>query len=337
TATHTHSGPSTHRTAYPRGSKEAAYGKKLRRILSDLVVKADATAAPGTFETATINAPKWGSNRRIKQADGTWTNEWRDPKRRHPGYFDPSILLVGVRRPNGRLDALLVNYGSHPVTFGPQNLAISGDYPSYLKAELEKKKAARTAIFGISGHANINPPECIHKSPRYARTMGKALAKLIVKALPRLKPLHSGPVASALVPWKLRLAQERPHGKGMNWESRDGFIRTQIMGLRAGDFSVVSIPGELFSEYVQYFRANSPFPATMVLSLGNDYAGYFPTDQAQREGAYEARMAPGRLMEKTLKRLAITALKRCGKPAPARKPTRARRPARAGKLKAAAA
>ena len=106
----------------------------------------------------------------------------------------------------------------------------------------------------------------------------------------------------------------------MNWKSHDGFLRTELMGLRAGDVSMVSVPGELFSEYVQYFREHSPFPATVVLSLGNDYVGYFPTDAANREGAYESRMAPAFMLEKSLKRVAITALKRCGKPTAARKP-----------------
>jgi len=308
TATHTHSGPLTHAPRLRRGSRESLYRQRLGDKLVALVARAAQSASPGTLETAICQADAWGHNRRVRTADSTWGNEWEDRQRRHRGYFDGSIMMLGVRRPAGHLDAVLINYGSHPVTLGPQSLAISGDYVSYLKDALERQGVAGTVLFGLGGHANINPPICIRESPRHAQAMGKAIAKVISKALAKLRPVAGQMSAAAQVLWRLRRNRRAPSGKGLPGTGRDGWLDSEIMALRAGDFGIVSVPGELFSEYVAMIRRDSPVAHTMVLSLGNDYIGYFPTDKAAQEGAYEARMAPAPRLERPLRRLVAQAL-----------------------------
>lgn len=313
-AIHTHSGPPTWRPKQPPRSREARYCAALVGKLADLAATAAAGAQPGWFESTTIAASAWGQNRRIKKADGTWANEWRDPQRRHPGYFDPDLMLVGVRRSDGRLDALLMNYGVHPVVLGPQSLAISSDYVGYLKDAVEASNKVGTAIFALGGHANINPPVCIMKSGTHPRRMGRALARLALAALPRLKPLSALPLAAATLPWSM-VRPQRP-----NQARIPGRWRSSITALRAGGLGIVALPGELFSEYQRRIRAASPLPATMVLSIGNDYIGYLPTDAAQREGAYEARAAAAKRLEKPLLKTVSAALKRVSAGRSARAP-----------------
>ena len=308
TVTHTHSGPLTYPLRLRRGSREALYRQRLDKKLVSLVEKAVRTASPGTLETTVCQANAWGHNRRVRNADGSWRNEWEDRKGQHRGYFDGSVMMLSVRRPAGHLDGLLVNYGSHPVTLGPQSLAISGDYVSYLKDALESQGVARTVLFGLGGHANINPPNCIRKSPRSAQVMGRALATIITAALPHLRPVVGQSTGAALVPWLLRCTQETIVGKGLPATFRKGRLVSEVMALRAGDLGMVSVPGELFSEYVALIRRDSPLAHTIVLSLGNDYIGYFPTDKAAKEGAYEARAAPAPRLERPLRRVVTLAL-----------------------------
>lgn len=308
-ATHTHSGPDVHAPRLRPGSAEAAYRRKLGGLLVEVTERAVASAAPGWLETAVCQAPKWGHNRRVRKPDGTWTNEWTDPQRRHRGYFDGSILLAGVRRSDGRLDALLVNYGCHPVVLGPGSLAISGDYVSYLKDALERRRIARLVLFGLGGHADINPPLCVGRSARQAQRMGIALARTIAAGIHRLRPVAAHPTGGAIEPWTFLRRRAVPAGKGLARSSPGRRQRSEVMALAAGGLGVVSVPGELFSAYMAMFRRASPFASTVVLSQGNDYVGYLPTDRADAEGAYEATMSPGPI-ETSLCRAAARALTR---------------------------
>lgn len=297
TATHTHSAPLSHPETLVPGTREAAYRRTLGERLATVVARAMRRARPGSLEATTCTAPEWGHNRRIRTSDGTWSNAWEDRQGTHTGFFDPTIQLLGVRRDDGSLDALLVTFGCHPVTLGPQSLAISGDYVSYLKDALEEGGLVRTALFGIAGHANINPRICIRRSPIHARRMGRALARRIAAALPTLRPVDPGPLGACLRPWRIPPGPTRRKG-----------TETSVMALRAGGAGIVAVPGELFSEYVAWFQANSPCTPTIVLSFGNDYLGYLPTDAAVQEGAYEVRAAVGVGIEGTLRRTVAAAL-----------------------------
>ncbi|MBN2582062.1 MAG: hypothetical protein JXL80_03270, partial [Planctomycetes bacterium] len=128
-ATHTHSGPATLFGGDNLSDMDRQYMADLKGKLADVAVAAFNAAEPGQLETAWAEAPTLSSNRRVQLPDGTWGNEWNDPDGKHPGYFDPTVMLIGARRPNGRLAALVVAYGCHPVTLGYDSYAISPDYP----------------------------------------------------------------------------------------------------------------------------------------------------------------------------------------------------------------
>ncbi|NLF30676.1 MAG: hypothetical protein GX591_07290 [Planctomycetes bacterium] len=290
-ATHTHSGPSGVRT-YSGQADLAQVDLDYRPWLEDRLVELVAAAAqavqPGRFEVAWTDARQLASNRRVASTDGVWSNEWRDPDGRHPGYVDPSVMLVGVRRQDGSLAALLVNYGCHPVTLGPRSIKISADYPGYLKDFLEAHHPHLTTMFALAGAGNINPRTCIQVGSRHPRAMGEALGEAVLAAMGKLHPLAGGPVAVSSRPWELvskrqwRDTPGREQGKA---------ITTEVQALRAGDLAMVAVPGELFSEYVAMFREASPLPETAVISIANDSVGYLPVDEAHGQGGHEVTHA----------------------------------------------
>jgi len=296
--THTHSGPST----LTFGGEDMAqidrdYLHELQGRLVDVVAEANANAAPGSFEVAWTEAPALGSNRRVQQKDGTWGNEWQDPDGNHPGYFDPAVMLVGVRRPDDTLGALLVNYGCHPVVLGPSSLDISADYAGYMKDALESRGEARTAMFALAGGANINPRTCIMVGAEHPQRVGDKLADIVAATVQHLKPVGAGPVAAHLEPWSIIRGHDAYKGKDRPRSKEGDEIKTEIMALRAGDLGFISLPGELFSEFNKMLRDASPMPQTVVVSLAGDYVGYLPTDEGLEQGAYEARMAPAEGIE----------------------------------------
>jgi len=100
-ATHTHSGPATLFGGDGLNDLDRQYLADLKGKLADVAVAAFRSAEPGRLETTWTEAPSLAHNRRVKGEDGAWGNEWWDPDGKHPGYVDPSVMLVGVRRPDG--------------------------------------------------------------------------------------------------------------------------------------------------------------------------------------------------------------------------------------------
>ena len=297
-ATHTHSGPSAMRTYRAElGEIDHAYREELEDKLVQVVARTAAAAEPGTFEVAWTAAPDLAHNRRLIDADNICRNEWEDSDGQHPGYYDPAVMLVAVRRPDGRCAALLVNYGCHPVTLGPQSLAISADYVGYLKGDLEENGAAETALFALAGAGNINPRVCIHVGAEYPQTMGRHLGEIIRTAVPQLRPIASGPVVSFRQPWSFIARHDGPANTG---RTKGNPVDIELLALRAGDLALITVPGELFSQYAAGFRQASPFPATAVISLANDSVGYLVTDETLAQGGLEAMRASGEGIEEPL-------------------------------------
>lgn len=288
-ACHPHSAPTL---GCKCDSELDTYDQTFEDRIGQVVIDAYEALAPATLEAALTEAPDLAHNRRVVQPDGTVKNEWDDPEGRHTGYYDPSVMLLGVRRPNGKLDALVVNYGCHPVTLGPESTAISSDYVGYMKDALEAGGIAGTAIFALGGAGEINPRVCIHKGEQYPRQMGEKLAEIVAAAAGGLKKVRSEPVASSLQPFWITTRRQFQQQDGQ----RGPVVETEILVTRAGDIGMVSLPGELFSEYVAMMRKASPMPHTLVISEANGSLGYFPVDSAlARKGGIEVdgRVAAG--------------------------------------------
>ena len=252
---------------------------------------------------------QFGSNRRVLRPNGVWENEWKDYEGKHTGYFDPTVLLVAVRRPDGRRDALLVNYGCHPVVLGPSSMRISADYVGYMKDYLEARGAAGTAMFALAGGGNINPRICIMVGAEHPRRMGERLGQIVLDAAAKLYPVAAGPVRVARSEWKL--LSKRDWGKGSGREkSRE--ITSEVQALRAGDLCFLAVPGELFSEYAAWFREASPLPLTAVVSIANDSLGYLPTDEAVPQGGHEVMHAAAEKVQEALLACAKEAMGKIG-------------------------
>lgn len=311
-ATHTHSGPRAVAAGWNEFPEEVEYFNSLRSALVAVAAKAWQTRRPGTLVHGRTEARSMASNRRIQKEGGEWTNEWHDPTGQHPGYVDPTIELLGVRREEGTLAALLVTYGCHPVTFGMGNEGISGDYPSYLKDGLEASGEIETALFAVSGHANVDPRICVQTDPEPVRQLGQELSAIVLAALPSLKPIPAAPCRAAREPWAMPVSWELSEHSRTNFPVHQAgeTIHTEVQSLRAGAVALLGLPGETVSEYMERLRQTSPAPITLLLSVANDYVGYLVTEQILSEGAYEATMCPTRPIEAPLMAKATTVLER---------------------------
>lgn len=300
-ATHTHSGPPTTLAGGIPNDLDLQYLAELKDRLADLVEKAWHAATPARFEAAWTSARDLISNRRVQTAEGSWTNVWEDPEGKHTGYADPAVLVVGVRTAAaGNLAGLLVNFGCHPVTLGGGSFETSPDYPGYMRDHLEASLPGCTALFTLSGAANIDPRVACRTGREYPSRMGEALAGTVSVAVPHLAPLENGPLGYGVEPWEMIRTKDAPKALGRQIARQGETVRTQVQVFTAGQLMIVGLPGELFSEFALPLRQMRRGYTTMVVSMANDFVGYLPTDEAQRQGAYEPTWAPVEQLEKAL-------------------------------------
>ncbi len=299
--THTHSGPGTvNYSGNGFGDIDDQYDKDLAVKLVDLVAAAEAKLQSGRLEVALAESRELITNRRVQAPDGTWTNEWRDPDGKHPGYVDPSILILAARGDDGKCQAMLVNFGCHPVVLGHGSFNISADYVGYLKDALEEKGLTDLAMFALAGGANINPRLCLQTEAEKPKAMGDHLAETIATAAENLTPVASGKLAASCQQWNILRSRDSISRKGRSAYKAGDTMTTEIQALRAGDLAIIALPGELFSEFTAKLRSLSPTPHTLVVSIANDAVGYLPTAEAIAQGAYETENAPADDIEQTL-------------------------------------
>ncbi len=303
-ATHTHSGPHVTDALWSEQSAlESTYFRTLQDKLVQVGEEAWRARSPGELVYGKTTAPQGvAGNRRIQDENGKWVNCFSDPEGRSQGYCDPVMELLGVRRPDGQLAALLVNFGCHPVCFGFAYTGISGDYVSYLKDALEETQATGTVLFTVSGHANVDPRYCISDDPKVARRMGCQLADAVKGALADLRQVEGKHTAAIRESWEFTTNWEISGRMAIYFPfaEKGSAVATSISVLAAGDLALLGLPGETVSEYREKFARISPFSHTLMISVANDFIGYLPTDAILEEGAYEAMMSPLRPMEAEL-------------------------------------
>ena len=59
--------------------------------------------------------------------------------------------------------------------------------------------------------------------------------------------------------------------------------------LQIGPWTIVGLPGEIYSDIGLKIKANSPFANTIVVEIANGYYGYVSPDIIQQSGCYEGR------------------------------------------------
>lgn len=96
---------------------------------------------------------------------------------------------------------------------------------------------------------------------------------------------------------ELRIAKTKLEGAQAQLVMSHGYgdrkrVDSEIQFIQLGDFAIISIPGEPFTQTVLDIKKSSPFSLTSVVSYGNDYLGYFPDEESIRVGTYEALVSP---------------------------------------------
>ena len=292
---------------------------------------AAASLEPVDVGVASAIDGRWAHNRRAVRNDGTVAMP--GPLRDNPlgptwiryleGPIDPEVGVLALRRRSGRLLALLLNYGCHPVHVFP-SLLVSADWPGAWAEEVRRRlghDCLPIVLNGPCGNVNPwNPYDPYYRNDH--RCMGRGLADTTAKVLQTLEfspvatldwcvsclPIPVREVEEERLAWARRVLEESPAPRwaddahsSVDWDwmiaasvhgvhllrEREGTVDYEIQVLRIGDTALVGLPGEPFAELGLAVKMASPACRTYIAHCTSHYVGYIPTPEAFPRGGHE--------------------------------------------------
>lgn len=248
--------------------------------------------------------------------------------RRHEGGpVDPHVPVLHLIDELDRVFGVLVSYACHPTVLGADNRLMTGDYPHFLRDEIETQFPGAIAVFaqGCSGDINIghSAKASWTTAPADTRTFANAerLGRAIGRAACAAQMADIVPVAKAREA-ELVLELDRPEidlmAEAARWEgelARGGdparalLLPHWIAWARAnadaplspyparvsvldwGGAVLTAVPGEVFVEAGLEMRQACGDRPAFVLAYADDTPGYIPVAGEYVHSGYEVSEA----------------------------------------------
>lgn len=298
---HTHSGPVIALTEMPLwyslDEGQAEVVRRYNRWLLDKIVDV-VGAAIQNLSPATLSFEQGLA--------GIAVNRRRVRERSLPGPVDQDVPVLAVRSPNGDLRAIVVGYACHATALS--DYLISGDWPGFAQAEIEKVHPGAVALFvqGCGADSNPLPRRTADLAQKYGQILAEA-AEQVLNA--KMKPL-AGPLNTAFelvdVPFHKVPAREalrhrledknvytrRNARRLLNILDRDGKLPdrypypVQVWQFGRG-LKFIALGGEPVVDYALRLKGQYGWSDTWVAGYSNDVFTYIPSLRVLREGGYE--------------------------------------------------
>ncbi len=303
-ATHTHTGPVI-LDEYPNGTPawEAEDLKRIESAIHDAAEHAVPIRLGVGYGAAYI-----GYNRRHVDADGTISMLWSNATRAPTYPVDPLVAVLRIDRMDGEPLAILVNYATHPVTFGSDALRFSADFPGVMCKVVEQAFGGKPLVFfmqGAPGDINVldaGTPvnlDVVGRRDWAGETLGKAAVSTAQQIQTKADPDPQINFRDDALTLKLRWDSEKFKQETLRElgpkafeifaspikETMDLPVTTALINQK---IAIVGMPGEPFVDFQTDLRAKCPVRDCFFLGYTNGYYGYFPTIKAASEGGYGA-------------------------------------------------
>lgn len=213
-------------------------------------------------------------------------------------------LPVMLFKRDGKPIGAIISFACHQCTVEWEKYGYSGDYASVL-SECLKDKYGRHFVslfmIGTCGDVNhINPDP--NAPPVYNTHIGKKLADYLENSIAASVPVDGNAVKSVKeyinIPRRsadpkdatnrkklLHLTEQQSLMRARNMlyyisKAEPASTDLAVQCIRIGDVLFVCLPGEVYTAFGKYIKANSPFKHTFVIENCNTYCGYIPTKEA---------------------------------------------------------
>ena len=305
--THTHHAPSTLRVH--NYGPVPAFVRSVRRAIVKAVADANAALSSepcrlfyhlGREETV-------GQNSRELLADGQIY--WIGPRTnvvRPTGPFDPELPVLAFKDAADALQAVIFNHSTH--TIGTRQAGVRS--PGFYGLAAQQLETALGGTFSFLEGASGSTHNLTLTGAEAAERIARAVRDALAQAQPR--PIHR--LAALKRPFKFRV---RHFDEAAEASAVERYCRTYapanadaiaivfknmrnklaaeqgteretwLQVLQIGDIAIAGVPGECFTQLGLDIKNRSPFRATIVAELANDWIGYLPNLEAHKLGGYQ--------------------------------------------------
>ena len=317
--THNHACPAV--IERPKFPKEDVYIAFMAERAAEAIVRAFDRRTEAEISVRSGFEHRVSFNRRFITRDGCVVTQPRgadlDRVLCNENVIDPEVGVLRVSTPGGEVLGIIVNFGCHAVH---SSGSISAGYPGVLCDRLKEGLGPDCGTVFLNGPcANVYHGDFLnpHLSNTKERT-GGLLADTVEELLADM-PAPSDDRAQVTskrihIPYRDFEEAERlfedadvrrnvfqglisdgwynyPALKQMSKDNGGG-EEVEVQAFRLGEAVFAAIPAEYFMEHGLRIKELSPVERTYVVSLGNGWVGYIPTQAAfQRKGGHETTAA----------------------------------------------
>ncbi len=221
------------------------------------------------------------------------------------GPVDHAVPVLAVRRPDGRLMAVLFGYACHPTTLSFNTWC--GDYPGFAQLELEKAHPGVLAMFvnTCGGDQNPLPRRSVELCQKYGQMLANAVEDTLQQPLKRVLPHLRAAFAYVELPYLQVASRDELHAAARSdnairarWAAR--MLEKLAMGEKFADsypypvhawrlgqqMLVIGMGAETVVDYALRFKQEFG-PGTWVCGYADDMIAYIPSRRVWEEGGYE--------------------------------------------------
>lgn len=248
------------------------------------------------------------------------------------GEVDYDVHVMRVDGADGKPACFLVNYANHPDNDNTSRRLFSSDFPGFLRQNLQAIYGNDTVVLFLNGACgdvnayNYKSGVCeayAAKATYMPEEMGKLLTETVLSINESITALDAAPAVKAIsrtdtynrrVPaaWETEAARKTKAREEAGERLRGGERRVmeatlaydptapltmdvEIVGVRLGDWTILTVPGELYTEIGLAMKATAPEKKILVSEQTNGRVGYISPDSTLGTTAYGGRYYAGRL------------------------------------------
>lgn len=262
--------------------RDPAYLGRLRSAVAEAVAEAAADAVPASFVRGQSRLPPSGIVKNSNRA----------------GLFDRRLtVLQAIANDDGRPVGSLLHMACHPEVLPRSNTAISADFVGSL-CDAWRDRGHGPAVFVNGALGAMVSPAWKPRDDAGVLGCGAALCDVAEAALAAAEPLPIERIEVRRRDVHLPLqALAFRFGRLLTVLPRElysGYARSTVGLLRLGDFTAVTVPGEMEPAMAAQLRRELGLPEVLIFGLCDDEVGYLlrSRDAHDPEFAYELSMSP---------------------------------------------